>query len=99
MNRTRRYVGSGAFHSSARRGRASLSASPQPEQFLKAIDQGHHSIAELTEALDLSPDEVREQLRVLETMGLVTRDGAEAVHYELSPTGRRALEVAFLAVA
>ena len=99
MTRGRRYVGSGAFHASARRGRASLSASPQPEAFLKAIAAGSRTISDLTLALGTSPEEVHEQLRVLEALGLVLRQAAEPVMFELSRTGQRALDVSFLAVA
>jgi predicted transcriptional regulator len=76
-----------------------VSASPQPELFLKAISAGSHTVADLTQVLDSSPDEIREQLRILEALGLVTRSGAELSNYALSRTGHRALEVSFLAVA
>ncbi len=99
MTKGRRYVGSGAFHASTRRGRASPSASQQPEAFLKAIAAGSITISDLTQALGANPEEVREQLRVLEALGLVSRRALEPAMFELSRTGQRALDVSFLAVA
>lgn len=99
---SRRYVGSGAFLRSARGGSTSPSASRRPEQILKLISRMNGAtVGDLQRELDASPSEVAAQLNTLENLDLVTA-GTEAVEgrrYVLSPTGQRALQLSYFAVA
>lgn len=101
MMANRRYIGSGAFLRSARGGVASGSASPRPEQMLRAIGRlDHASDVDLQRELDASPSEVEVTLRSLEAMDLVSSQTVAGgrVH-ELTATGRRAVQLSYLAIA
>ena len=97
----RRYQGSGAFLRSARGGVASPSASPTPEQVLKILGRlGTASDAQLQGELDASPSVVESTLRALETLDLVSsRQTENGEIHELTQTGRRALQLSYLAIA
>lgn len=100
MNIGRRIGGSAAFHNGMRRGRASASASPNPERVLRSLSEAGSSVPEISVASGLGVDEIADQLRIFESLGLVQRalDG-ERPSFRLSKAGRRALDLSLLAVA
>lgn len=100
MGDARRVAGSSAFHNGMRRGRASASASPHPERVLKAVSEVGNTVLEISVASGLGADDIRSQLGIFESLGLVQRvqDG-DRVAFKLSKAGRRTLDLSLLAVS
>jgi hypothetical protein len=98
---SRRYIGSSAFLNSARGGAASESASAQPDMFLEIIErEGPIDVATLSGFVNLAPNDVALQLCSLERLALVASQKCDHdVIYSLTETGKRARQLAFLAIA
>lgn len=100
MSSGRRTGGSAAFHNGMRRGRVSASASPNPETVLKAVADAGSSIAEISAASGLAYDEVRDNLRIFESLGLILREQTgDRTTFTVSKAGHRAMDLSLLAVA